>query len=152
MLIKQFQSQKSLLDYLMQIMPNVQLVELRHMVIPRKESAAANKLFSLWIDENNKVGKSTLKRPPTVSITDVENMQREGLVKLDGDKLQITSRGADVIKTMILGDDKSAFDGDSIVDYGTAYANCRKRGRVKTGGKMGGTVTKNNWYQRIAWE
>lgn len=150
MMIKEFQSQKSLLDYLMQIMPDVQVLELRRFNIPRRESAAANKLFAMWLDEKNKITTSSLKRPATVPIEDVRAMEREGLVKMEGDKLEITSRGAEVIKTMILGDDKSAFDDDGkIIDYGVAYANCRKRGRIKTGRKAAAAETKHNWYQRM---
>lgn len=149
MMIKEFQSQKSLLDYLMQIMPDIQVLELRRFNIPRRESLAANKLFALWLDEKNKITTSELKRPSTVSLEDVKSMEREGLVKMQGDRIEITSRGAEVIKTMILGDDKSAFEDDGkVLDYTTAYANCRKRGRIKTGRKAASTGA-NNWYQRM---
>lgn len=153
MLYKEYQSQKSLLDYILQVMPELQVIEFRR-VGPNINNSAAKKLFSLWKDERNKEANFTLKRPTTVSSEDVEMMAREGLVKHEGDRLKVTTKGAEIIRTMILGDDKSAFDDNGeILDYQVAYANTKPRRKVKTGSvrrlaSKQEEISGGNWYHR----
>lgn len=146
------ESQSTLYDYLLQIMPDVNFRDIRRFL---PNNTAAKKLFSLWKDEKNKADNKTLKRPFTVSRDDVELMQREGLIKSEGENIKITSKGAEVLKTMILGDDKSSFEDDgSVLDYHTASANTKPRRKVKTGSNRFASRGGNNWYKKIncLWE
>lgn len=148
MLYKEFDN-KSLLDYIKDIMPNINIIDIKNIGRPLTYSKAAKGLFSLWRDESNKISSNLLKRPVTISATDVDLMEQEGLIKRVGNDIQITSRGAEVIKTMILGDDKSSYEDDgSIMDYSTAYANTKPRRMVK-GAKAASTKDKGNWYKKI---
>lgn len=130
MIYKDSQSSKSLLDFLVQIMPDWrdQVVEFRKSPRYLATGKAAKTLFSLWRDENNKIKNDVLRRPVDVSLEDVKAMQQAGLVRDLGDKVEITGKGKDVIKTMILGDDKSIYEDDGkTLPYEIAYANCKKR-------------------------
>jgi hypothetical protein len=100
---------------------------------PAVNEKAAKTLFQIWRDEKNKVGDYRLKRPTSISITDVDMMTREGLVKSKGDTIEITPKGVEIIKTMILGNDKSAFEDDGrVLDYHTACANLKPRKKAKS--------------------
>ena len=61
-------------------------------------------------------------------------MKDSGLVLAIGDNLQITDKGQKVIKTMLLGDDRSIFEDDGrTVPYNTALNNTKG---VKTAKKL----------------
>lgn len=151
MLYKEMQA-KSLLDYILDVMPELEVIHLRRTRGLGVNNAAAKKLFALWKDEKNKDAQFLLRRPTTISAADVDLMQREGLVKNEGDKLKITSKGAEIIKTMILGNDKSAFEDDGkILDYQTAFANTKPK-RMKIGRKCASKNFINNWYHRSVGE
>ena len=53
-------------------------------------------------------------------------MQKEGLVKSIGENIELTEKGAKVIKVMILGDERSSFeDNNIIIDYNQALSNTK---------------------------
>jgi predicted transcriptional regulator len=147
-MIKEFQSHTSLIDFLQQIMPDFKghFLMMRR---PKSNNKAANALFSVWKDENNKVKEKVIKRPITCSMDDVNLMEREGLVKQkDGEKLEITQKGAEVIKTMILGDDRSIYEekDKGMIDFETAYANTKPKS-TKTAKTA--SIESGNWYRRL---
>ena len=156
MIYKEFQNSKSLMDFLIQISPsdwNGKTIQLRG-IKPASYKKAANSLFTLWRDEKNKIKSNILRRPVTCSIEDVNVMKNEGLVKLVGNNIEITQKGAEVLRTMILGDDKSAFEDDgSVVDYEVALANTKPRRMMKKG-KTASFDQKpikatKNWYLKL---
>lgn len=147
MLFKEFQSNKSLLDFLQQLMPGWQGT-IYITTKPKTNNKAAKALFALWKNESNIINDKTLKRPTTFPIEDIKLMQSEGLIKHVGEKIEITSKGADVIKTMILGDDKSAFEEDgSVLDFDKAYANTKPRRMMKKAKHA--QLEVKNWYKRM---
>lgn len=113
-------NQSSVFDNLLNIMPDLQkFIQPHNSVNPQ----AAKDLFSLWKSAEEDSDK-TFKRPHTLDWARVKNMQNEGLVKTRGqNKIEITEKGSNVIKTMILGDERSAFEDDnSIIDYHRSLA------------------------------
>lgn len=142
-----YRESQSLMDYLVEIMP--ELRELKHRGLGKSPiNNAAKKLFALWKDEKNKAGSKVLAKPHTFSMADVDDMQNAGLVELEDNKLRVTAKGVDIIKTMILGDEKSAFDDrGEILDYNIALANTKPKRKMK---KVASRDIKNtNWYQRV---
>ena len=70
----------------------------------------ASRLFSIWKDISNKISEDVYRKPFNVASADVEDLVKEGLVKHIGDRLHITAKGTEVIKILILGDDRSVFE------------------------------------------
>lgn len=125
--LKTNKENQSIADYLLQIMPGLQV---RLETKPMVNSHAARTLFSLWKNEKNKVRDGLYRRPRTMSAHQVETMSREGLAREIGSDIQITDKGGDVLKVMILGNDASIFDAsdDRIMDYSQALANTKNAG------------------------
>ena len=116
--------QQSILDTLLQILPN------RKVTVQNKDyvdSKAAKTLFSIWRTAENKIKDRVYKRPSTLSLSEIEIMQKEGLIKIINNNIEVTDKGQKVIKVMILGDDRSSFDkeGDIIIDYNIALSNTK---------------------------
>tara|TARA_Y100000310_G_scaffold13838_1_gene14131 strand:- start:14668 stop:15096 length:429 start_codon:yes stop_codon:yes gene_type:complete len=86
--------------------------------------SAANTLFSIWRTSDNKVGNKVYKRPPTISLSEVEKMSKAGLIRSIGENIEITPKGEKVIKIMVLGDERSSFEDDGVaIDYNEAVNN-----------------------------
>jgi predicted methyltransferase len=161
MLAKYCQSPKSLLDYLLHIMPdlgkNGPAVIFLDMRRPTVNDKAAKALMRVWKDEDNKIGDYKLKRPSTIAKDEIDLMEREGLVKAKGDSLEITPKGAEVIKTMILGDERSALENDGReIDFTTACENLKPKPKTakKKGSKYAGNDVHSgqpggSWWSRI---
>lgn len=98
-------SQNSIVDFLIDLMP-----EFKRMKSEFVEHSVADKLFSIWNNPKNKVGNRVYKAPKNVSPKDIEEMQKAGLVSKVGNDIQITTKGSNIIKTIILGNDKSALE------------------------------------------
>lgn len=137
-------SQSSLADFIVRIMPEIdpRLVGRPGMMNP----LAARNLFSLWQNKSLRLGDNVFQRPKTMAGSEVDQMRKADLVRIKGDKIEITSKGADVIKVMILGDDGSIFDKDKNLDYFSALAET-KTPSVKTA-KMSKSAS-NSWWERF---
>jgi len=73
-----------------------------------------------------------LRKPISISSQILEKMQRNGLVRALGDRLEVTSKGSEVIKTMILGNENSALENKTQkVGYKEAVAHARKNSLKK---------------------
>jgi len=102
------------------------------------DSKISSDLFIIW-QKGNKIRKNTFKRPITMSINDIDKMKKAGLINYLGDNVELTSKGEDVIKVMILGDERSIFENDEIIiDYNIALSNV-KNVKVASGKKMAGS-------------
>jgi hypothetical protein len=143
-------AQQSLLDMLFQIMP-----ELRDkMTAPagvRTNNKAAKVLYTIWSKEANRISANRFRCPKAVMTNDKKLLESEGLVTASGDQLTITSKGGEVIKQMILGDNRSVFDYDGEpIEYLKAVANTAPA-RRKYGNKIASVQQLHqpiNWYER----
>lgn len=123
--------QTSLIDFLIDRMPEL------HPSLRRQDSKfvdvkAAAHLYNIWKNKDNRIAEKTFKKPPTLSSRDLELMENEGLVKKDGEKLNITAKGSEIIKTMVLGDDRSIYEDDGkVVSYKQASANTRAASKMR---------------------
>lgn len=108
---------------------------------------AAKTLFAIWQDDKNKISDKTFRKPINVSSNELNTMQKEGLVKCLGDRVEITSKGSEVIKTLILGDDRCSFDNgyEEPLDIITAETNIKKGKTLRKTQKQ----HEDQWWQRI---
>jgi len=104
----------------------------------------AKSLYSVWKDTSNQISNKIYKKPNTLSSTEIDNMTSDGLIRCIGDKIEITSKGSEIIKTMILGNDKSFFDKDNDIDYVTAEKNINARQASKKNSKC-----EQSWWNRF---
>ncbi len=77
-------------------------------------------------------------------------METAGLVNKKNDKIEVTSKGIDVIKTMLLGDERSSYEDDGeIIDYRKAASNIKPV--LKTGTKVASKSSPlvGGWYRRL---
>jgi len=120
------EQQSYILDLLIEKIPglDISLINKQDTVT----SSAANALYKIWRDPKNKVSGSMYKKPTTLSSSDLEYMQKEGLIRSIGDRVQITSKGSEIIRVMVLGNDRSSFSKDAVViDYYSAKKNATTR-------------------------
>ena len=99
------ESQYSVFDFLVDRMPG----------LLAGKSASAEKaelLYNLWKDSKNKVSERVYRKPMNVKSSELKSLESDGFVKTLGDKVKITSKGDEVIKKMVLGDDRSSFEDD----------------------------------------
>ena len=96
---------------------------------------SADSLYQIWKNQENKIRKDTFRKPIDVKSEDIAQMEKEGLVKMDNDKVAITEKGKEVLNVMILGDERSIFNHDgSNPKYVTALANTDVANRIKKKG------------------
>jgi len=130
---------------LIQLMPHIEkrVNRTKKMV----DSQAAQSLFEIWRNGESKNSSDRIyKRPITCSYADIKRMEHEGLIKHIEDDIEITSKGEEVIKVMILGDEKSIFeDNGYVIDYNEALSNINS---VKTSHKKIASK-ENNWWDRF---
>ncbi len=134
--------QPSVADYLIKLFPDLTYS-------PRKtiDTVAANDLFKIWRNETNKTGKSKYIRTPTTPIHTLDRIKKAGFIKLIGNEIEITEKGASIIKIMILGDQKSIFEDDnSVIDYGAALSQSEHP--LKTAKKISKNAS-DNWWSRF---
>ena len=131
---------QSIFDSLMRIMPELnQSVRFGRDAV---DPLAADALFRVWRTGSSS-NQKTYKRPHTFSHDDLQRMQKADLVKVVGDTFEVTEKGANVIKVMILGDDRSIFEEDGLnLDYHTALNNTKN---IKTAKKQ--KVASDFWSQ-----
>jgi hypothetical protein len=143
------ETQNSLMDFLLQIMPDLKGVVF---VRPTVSKQATKTLMSIWKNEKNKISERRFKRPSTLSTSDISEMETNGLIKTKDEYIDVTEKGAEIIKTIILGDERSSFeDDDTHPDYETALANTKPVRKMVRGAKKASVEQRrsNGWYQRM---
>lgn len=125
---------------------DIMFPQLQNMHKNSVDAKAARKLFAIWKDEKNALTQRQYRRPSTMSLEDIKDLEKHNLVKAIGDKIEITKKGADVIKVMILGNDISAFEPKIELDYNSALANTRTP--VKSAKKIA-QKNSDNWWNRF---
>ena len=114
-------TQFSLVDFLTNILP--------HDFKPRKDildPKSVQVLYNIWKNPNNKISNKVYKKPKEFSKGDIDNLVSYGLMQRTTNGFQITSKGSNIIKTMILGDDRSSYEDGRDLDYTTASNNTRR--------------------------
>jgi hypothetical protein len=102
-------AQTSLLDFLMDVMPDMQNFTL--VLNPNaKKDPNAQALYNIWSNIENKVADRKFLRPTTLSSKEVEKLESAGLVQSSGKYLRVTSKGVKTIRQMILNNEQSAFE------------------------------------------
>jgi hypothetical protein len=96
---------QSLLDYLLQVMPELKDQKFKLMIRPQGKDPNAKSLYGLWSDAANKIGERKFRRPPTMSDKDVKSLESSGMIEIQGKDLKVTSHGVLVLRKMILDDD-----------------------------------------------
>jgi hypothetical protein len=149
-------AQQSLLDFIMKIMPELQdgkggpiflMLDRR----PTVNKKAVKALMSMWKDEDAEVSARKFKRPPELTAAEIDLMVKENLIKDHGNEIEITAKGVEVIKTNILGDERSSFEDDGVpLDHDIATANTKPKRKMVKGAKR---ASKNisgggNWYEK----
>jgi len=118
-------SQFSIIDFLTNILPS----DLIKRDTPQPQTI--QKLYSIWKNPNNKIGEKVYKQPKDISQNDIEDLISYNLIQRTGGGLQITGKGSNIIKIMILGDNRSAFEMGRDIDYVTASSNIKLANRQK---------------------
>jgi len=124
--------QSSIWDSLMKIMP--ELSDRIRKSPDYIDPTVARSLYNIWRSGSCKRGQKLYRKPVTLSHDDVRRMKDAGLIRPIGNNIQITDKGAKVIRIMILGDNKSIFEDDgSVIDYNKALDEVKG---VKTAKKL----------------
>jgi hypothetical protein len=135
------QGQSSVWDNLMRIMPG--LKEKIKTSPEYVDPLAAKSLYSIW-RTGEKKGDRAYKKPITIGNEETERMKNSGLIKIIGDKISVTEKGAKIISIMILGDDRSAFeDNGENIEYNKALNNTKG---VKTAKQI---KAASSWWGRF---
>jgi len=138
---------QSFFDYLVILVPEItKQLKAKDLVNPK----AAKNLFNIWKDEDSKINNRLYRRPTTMSREEIITMEKSGLVKSVGDKIEITNKGAEVIRVMVLGDNKSIFENDNeTIDYEKALATS-KQPTVTASRKIRTASThEDQWWSRF---
>lgn len=154
MLIKT--AQQSLLDFIMKIMPELQDGKGGPIFLMLDRKPAVNKkavkaLMSMWKDEDAEVSSRKFRRPSDLSSTEIDLMVKENLIKDLGSEIEITAKGVEIIKTNILGDERSSYEDDGVpLDHDIATANTKPRRKMLKGAKraLKEIVGSGNWYSK----
>lgn len=96
---------------------------------------SADRLYEIWKNSSNKIKEDVYIKPIDIKSEDIAQMEKEGLVKMNHDKVAITEKGKEVLNIMILGDERSIFEHDGTNPrYVTALANTDVASRMKKKG------------------
>jgi len=130
-------TQFSLVDFLTKILP--QDFKPRNDILDPK---SVQVLYNIWKNPNNKIGNKVYKQPKNISQGDLDSLISYGLMQRAANGFKITNKGSNIIKTMILGDDRSSYEDGRDLDYTTASKNTK---RLKKKNKK----TDNLWWKNI---
>lgn len=91
---------------------------------------AAEALYKLWVSSSN--NSKIIVKNENISTDEVELIEKEGMAKTFGNKIEITPKGKEVIKIMALGDDRSALTkgSEKLIDYKVALSNVNSRKKM----------------------
>jgi len=120
---------QTIFDTLINIMPELKSkLQNKDFIDPKLSSD----LFLIW-KTAQRVKKDTFRKPVTISIGIIKNLKRAGLINFYNNNIELTDKGKEIIKVMVLGDDRSIFeDSEVIIDYNNALSNIKN---VKTATK-----------------
>lgn len=143
---------QSLLDFI-NVIPLQSLVLFGRSPVSNKE---ATTLYNLWRESDRDLYGNIII-PTSSDPTAIAALTTKGMIKSKnsftiGDKrlLEITKKGKEIIKNIILHTERSAFDksASSVVDYESVYRLLNKQASTKTASKQ---QSPQSWFQRIIW-
>lgn len=136
---------QSVLDTFLSILPSIPKKDDKTIAgVDYVDPESAKLLFSVWHNGKTRNRSNLYERPITLSLYDVQKIQKAGLVKSVGNELEITDKGSKIISIMVLGDDRSSFDDNKIeIDYNQALSNVKN---VKTAKQ---TKVADFWWDRF---
>jgi hypothetical protein len=150
-------AQQSLLDLLMRMMPELQDGKGGPMVFmvrkPTVNKKAVKALMSIWKDDENTISYRKFKRPDDISRAELDLLVTEKLIHEVGNELEVTAKGVEIIKTTILGDERSSWEDDGkSMDYEVALANTKPKRKMVKGAKRASKEDSvgGNWYKKYA--
>lgn len=108
-----FKQAQSLLDFLMEVMPDIVGPDFSIVLKKDVDNPNAKKLYGLWSDSENKISERKFKRPPSMTESDVKELEVAGFIEIQGRDIKVTSKGVSVIKEMILNDNSSPLDKEA---------------------------------------
>ena len=137
------ESQRSVADYLIEIMPGLRSFKTTQGV----NSAAADALYELWTQGGDATGVKKFKRPATLYGHLIDLAQDEGLVVRNGSEIEITDKGSEIIKIMVLGDDSSSFDKSQ---HNPTYLEAIQKTKPVTASKTKtASKAETKWWERF---
>jgi len=134
------ENQTSMLDFLIDNLSSM------HGKNSRREKAAQS-LYKIWQSKQNKIHNNVYRKPLSVDLKDVDDMEEEGFIHRIGDNIAITQKGSSILKVMILGDNRCAFgknDNES-VDLKSAEESANK----KKSSKVSHSCHEKSWWNNI---
>ncbi len=144
-------AQTSLVDFVTKTMPEFSEAFGKGSLRKGRMSVlAANKLFTLWSKQSHN-GK-TIIRPTELTTDEIKLMEQEGLIRESSEGLEITVKGGNILKTMILGDDSSSFDKTANFDYEKAVDTTMmraKKAKVASTQPILKCSCELSWYGRL---
>lgn len=129
--MKQIHSQQSLLDFLTDVMPDFRNLTIMVSGDPTSDPKAKD-LFNLWSDCESKISSRKFRRPPSMSQSTVDGLEKSKFIEVQGNSIKITDKGAETIKKIILHSEDSTFN--------------KTADKVKTASVN--NSNKNSWYAR----
>ena len=127
-----FKQNQSLLDYLQQIIPNLNKLQNNFKFVDKNSQM----LYDLWHQSDFSATTGKMRQPADFDQRDVLELEKMGYIQIQGKMIKLTSKGIKVVKKMILNDDHNAFE-QSDSDQNLKFASSYKR-------------IKNNWYSKIS--
>ena len=135
---------QSAIDYLFQTLPQFQSIHKN--TTQNVDDNTANILYSLWRTSENKKSNTVYQKPVTMSWYDVKKLESQGVVKRIQDNIEITAKGQKVLRILILGNNNSIFDKDSIINYSTALSQITQH---KQANKKIASKQKQHWWDKF---
>jgi len=137
---------QSVIDQFLQLLPSldIQVMQKQNKINP----SAARTLYELW-RHGEKIDKAIYRKSTKLGSLEYKLLEDEGLIREYSDKIEFTKAGNNVIKTMILGDDRSVFEDNGIApDHNIALANTKNASRNK---RINKTASKyeDMWWNRF---
>lgn len=110
----------------------------------------AELLYRVWKGDTSSYSDRDYRKVSNFGINNIQKLVNEGLLKVGNEKINITQLGKNVLKVMILGDDRSIFDDDGRDRlYSEALAGV-KEASIKRKGKFASRCNNgtDNWWHR----
>lgn len=89
-------------------------------------------LFKLWKTQGKSLSEQgrIYKKNNSLSESELKLLEQNNYIRCIGDKIEITKKGSEVIKTMILGDERSVYEDDGTeIDMNVARSNITARSK-----------------------
>lgn len=143
-MFKEFKTAQSLLDYLKLMYPGIEdfkIISLK----PRINEKAAKALYKMWKDEESKINEKEFKIS-NFSHDELDLMEREGLISVSNNKSIITNKGSELLKTIILSDERSAYHKGIDDDINLSALSGTSKKVFRSANKK--EEKSQNWYRR----